>query len=946
MMRVTKTALFFGCAASLAAALFVSCASSGNASGTDKGKTARREIKQNILDNYNCGFEGADGDGGLYWWSDASWSHKNLLRTAYEDGGQPGPACGSYYAKALSEDGNKAQCQFAWKELASLIEGGRTYSYSYYIKVAPESVVPAGTVTLAVNGAVENWSKVDSAKVSPDKKVELSDKWQLVTGSFVLSDPHDQVQFQLTGSEGLSYCVDEFRVAPEEAAAKQIEKNIVSLKDAVSSRKGFGRKVYVGGAVTGSEAGDPLYMDLLFKHFNAVTLGNELKMDAMNGYHDGNRSPIGLTTDTLDGREMTVPVLDHSRADALLDKICAWNKANPGKQLKVRGHVLVWHSQAPEWFFHKDYDTAKAYVGKDEMNLRLEWYIKTMLTYYTDKATPTGKKYGPLFYGWDVVNEAISDATGSYRTDTESGGDRLSDPTHGSKSSWWHVYGSNEFIINAFRFANKYAPASLELYYNDYNECTPQKVRGIVELLKAVKGAEGTRISGMGMQGHYNMDSPSVPQLEAAVRAYSEVVDSVMITEMDLKASSSFDGKNTGEEYNRQAYRYKAIYDKLVALDKEPGINVAGLVFWGVTDPYSWLQSSSSVGGGADGTKTQCPLLFDGGYKAKPAFWAFADADKLEPAIQSVTLIQGDGKDFSHARPCVIQAGSVRAEFRPMWKDGSIFAKATLSGSPAAGDKLVMFTDDGKGIKSASIPAGDAATKLLSINTGGLSVAGSVKIDFRYEHGNEISSFNDFQNKQASSSRFYAKGMLKPFAVIRKGSPSLDFADSTWNKAVPVTLAVRNGAKADAEVRMLWDDKALYVLAKVKDGVINTASADAWQQDSLEVFIDENNAKTESYQADDKQYRISCRNATSFNGDKCVQSNMTSQARLVSGGYEVAASFRWTDIRPRAGMLLGLDLQINDADASGSRTGTLNWYDENGTGYMNPGVFGSVLLEE
>ena len=228
----------------------------------------------------------------------------------------------------------------------------------------------------------------------------------------------------------------------------------------------------------------------------------------------------------------------------------------------------------------------------------------------------------------------------------------------------------------------------------------------------------------------------------------------------------------------------------------------------------------------------------------------------------------------------------------------------------------------------------------------GLSVSRDIKIDFRYEHGSEISSFNDLKNKQESSSKFYAKAAIRPFAPVKRGSPSPDFSDSAWNKATPVTLEVRNGAKADAEVRMLWDDKALYVLAKVKDNVINTASADAWQQDSLEVFIDENNAKAESYQADDKQYRISCRNVTSFNGDKCVQANMTSQARLVSGGYEVAASFKWTDIKPRAGMLIGLDLQINDADASGSRTGTLNWYDANGTGYMNPGVFGSVLLEE
>ena len=393
--------------------------------------------------------------------------------------------------------------------------------------------------------------------------------------------------------------------------------------DALTSKSGFGHYVIAGGEVTTKEVDDERYMDLLFKHFNAVTLGNELKMDCANGYHDESRSPIALTKDSLNGKEITVPVLDHSKADYILDKIVEWNKANPQKQMKVRGHVLVWHSQAPEWFFHEDYDASKAYVSKDEMNVRLEWYIKTMLTYYTDKTCESGKKYADLFYGWDVVNEAVSDASGTYRSDEEDGKDQLCDAIHGSKSSWYHVYKSNEFIINAFKFANKYAPASLELYYNDYNECVPKKVKGIVELLKAVKEAEGTRISAMGMQGHYNMDTPSIEEFENAVREYCKVVGSVMITEFDLKGSEDFDGVKLEDEYKKQATRYKELYDKMLELDKEDSINFKGLVFWGVTDQYSWLHTFSGVGGGADGKHHHCPLLFDGNYKEKPAYFAF-----------------------------------------------------------------------------------------------------------------------------------------------------------------------------------------------------------------------------------------------------------------------------------------------------------------------------------
>ena len=375
-------------------------------------------------------------------------------------------------------------------------------------------------------------------------------------------------------------------------------------------------------------------MKLVEKHFNAVTLENELKMDSMFGYNNDSVPAGSVHEEELNGEKIMVPTLDNSRADAILDKIVEWNSSNPDKQIRVRGHVLVWHSQAPEWFFHEDYDKSNDYVSQEEMDKRLEWYIKSVLEYYTGE----NSKYKGLFYGWDVVNEAISDSTGTYRTDTEPGSDQLSDSTHGSKSSWWKVYGSNEFIINAFKYANKYAPADLELYYNDYNECDSNKLKGIVQLLEDVKAGEDTRISGFGMQGHYTVNAPSSGQIEDAVRAYSEVVDKVMLTELDVKVSPMFDGTEEAlpDEYARQAAYYSSIYELLKKLDKEEGINVSGITIWGVIDTYSWLQQQSNVGGGATGKILQCPLLFDGKYKAKPAFWALVDPSTVDASILEV----------------------------------------------------------------------------------------------------------------------------------------------------------------------------------------------------------------------------------------------------------------------------------------------------------------------
>lgn len=396
-------------------------------------------------------------------------------------------------------------------------------------------------------------------------------------------------------------------------------KDIIPLRDVVPKVIG-GR---IGCAVTGDEVNDPKVWDILTTHFDSVTLGNELKMDALVNY---SCTVVPGTEETeLDGEIIEVPKLSYSRAEKILDKLYTYNEANPSKPIKVRGHVLVWHSQTPEWFFHENYDKKQPYVDKATMNKRLKWYIKTVLTHFTGEDS----KYKDMFYGWDVVNEAISDRDGKLRTDAEND-EPLSADRHGANSSWYHIYESDEFIINAFKYANEYAPESLELYYNDYNECSAVKREGIARLLQTIKdneGArgEGTRITAMGMQGHYGMDDPDFSAIEYSAKTYAAIVGQVQVTELDLSASSDYDGSNDKkpDEYDKQRKRYNLIYYGLKAANSDPSCDVTGITFWGTVDQYSWLQSRSNVGGGNTTGLPQCPLLFDENYLPKPCFYVF-----------------------------------------------------------------------------------------------------------------------------------------------------------------------------------------------------------------------------------------------------------------------------------------------------------------------------------
>lgn len=440
--------------------------------------------------------------------------------------------------------------------------------------------------------------------------------------SVVSEQSSESVQEFSEGSETKESEASVDSEAEETSGASEVQEETPILKEAVL--KNFGCRV--GCAATEGEMNDPKVWEIITTHFNAITFGNELKPDAMVGYSVG-RCP-GTEEAELNGETIIVPRLDYSRAERMLNKVYDWNQEHPDDKIMVKGHVLLWHAQTPEWFFHVDYDKNKEYVDKDTMNKRLEWYIRTMLTHFTGPDS----KYKDMFYGWDVVNEAIGGQPEIYRTDKENPNESLSEDRHGSNSSWWHVYQSNEFIINAFIYANKYAPADLELYYNDYGECDGKKITRITQLLTAIKEREGepgvgTRIDAMGMQAHYDMTEPGFNMFQYAIEQYSSIVGAVNISEWDIKARDSYDGSDEAkeEEYQKQYLRYKVLAMVMKNQIKEKGVNVSGITFWGTTDKYSWLQNTSNVGGGSTKKMSQCPLLFDENGEIKPAFYAFTE---------------------------------------------------------------------------------------------------------------------------------------------------------------------------------------------------------------------------------------------------------------------------------------------------------------------------------
>jgi endo-1,4-beta-xylanase len=264
----------------------------------------------------------------------------------------------------------------------------------------------------------------------------------------------------------------------------------------------------------------------------------------------------------------------------------------------IVGHTLIWHQQIPDWVFLDENDN---YVSREILLKRMEDHIITVAGRYKRK-----------IHGWDVVNEAIED-DGSLR-----------------KSKWLEIIGE-DYLEMAFEFAYKADP-SAELYYNDYNMWKPAKRDRAVQLVKNLQN-KGIKVDGIGMQGHYGIDYPTLDLIEESIKAFAGLGVKVMVTELDIDVlpnPSNRQGADIAEKfdledgYNPYAdslpesveQKLNERYAQLFRLFYKYRENISRITFWGVSDHNSWLNNWPIKG------RTSYPLLFDRNNKEKAAFQA------------------------------------------------------------------------------------------------------------------------------------------------------------------------------------------------------------------------------------------------------------------------------------------------------------------------------------
>ncbi|PRD47839.1 endo-1,4-beta-xylanase [Sphingobacterium haloxyli] len=272
--------------------------------------------------------------------------------------------------------------------------------------------------------------------------------------------------------------------------------------------------------------------------------------------------------------------------------------------MHIVGHTLIWHSQAPRWFFS---DKEGKDVSRDVLIERMRNHIHTIVSRYKGRID-----------GWDVVNEAILD-NGEYR-----------------KSKFYEIIGE-DFIPLAFQFAHEADPEA-ELYYNDYSTAIPAKRAGIVRLAKKLQEA-GIKIDGLGMQEHHGLTHASLEETEKTINDFADLGVKVMVTEMDISVLPHA-RRHVGAEltdtaaYNKSLdpYRENLPEDKMSELGRryvdffklylKHQDKISRVTLWGVGDADSWKNDWPIEG------RTDYPLLFDRNYEPKPFFKDLIDLAK------------------------------------------------------------------------------------------------------------------------------------------------------------------------------------------------------------------------------------------------------------------------------------------------------------------------------
>lgn len=493
------------------------------------------------------------------------------------------------------------------------LEAGKSHHISVQVMQEEKDEVEFILSVEKTTGCLQSYANLTTA-------VAKRGEWVTLSCDYTAPQADDYVLYVETHGDGtVDFAIRDFDIYLK---SDRYDMTLPSLKER------WGDLFDFGTAVTQGEALNTERMDFYASQFSIFTPGNELKPDSVLDV---------AASRSLAQEDETAVAVHFDSARPMLDYCAAHG-------LKVHGHVLVWHQQTPEAFFHEGYDTSRPLLTREVMLARLENYIKAVMTGLEEA-------YPGLIVSWDVVNEAVEDGSSDLR-----------------ESNWTKVVG-DDFVNRAFEYARRWAPEGVLLFYNDYNTYYEPKLTGICRLVDSLM-ADGT-IDGYGFQMHMSIAEPSLEQLQSCVDSIAARGLLLRVSELDVCID------DTGARaLALQAQRYADV----MALAEKYADQFIAVQIWGVSDHLSWRASRS-------------PLPFDTKDQPKAAFWALIDGT-VPPACEAATVWAAPEDALADLPAVSGENFSFRALLTP---EGVLVVQVTVKDGPKSQeDAVTIFWQGGQ----------------------------------------------------------------------------------------------------------------------------------------------------------------------------------------------------------------------------------------------------------
>ncbi len=507
----------------------------------------------------NSGITTTFADGGLDGWSSRTGSSTltNVVPPVQDPNGD---------THALLTTGRTANYDGPQISVNDKMYVGSLYNISAYVLLTPADG-SSHVINVSLQTTASGNTSYPSVTPYPGVTVAADGNWhQINVMGYDMSNPYDPGQATLyfqtvpsSGSDLESFYIDDFQLSY--VAPPTIQTDIPSIYQRLSAF------FPVGAAIDPADLSGP-HEQLLTKHFNSITSGNDMKWSSVE-------TSLGTFNFATADQEVGLAVCN---------------------DMRVRGHNLVWATgaQTPSYAFG---DGTNSPANQATVTANIQEHIMNEVQHF-----------GTAVYAWDVVNEPLDP----------------SQPDCLVHGPFYQVLGKS-YIDVALKAARQYAPPGTKLFINDYSTADSNRLACLVQVVSDLQ-SRGIPLDGVGHEMHNAINYPSVQAMGNAIDTMHEKFPDLLqqVTELDMSVYNAGDTKsNYGNNVPpsvlaEQGWLYESYFDLFRRLRGK----LSAVTIWGMADDDTWLD-------GFPVTRTDYPLPFDHNLQAKPAYWGIVDETKL-----------------------------------------------------------------------------------------------------------------------------------------------------------------------------------------------------------------------------------------------------------------------------------------------------------------------------